>query len=38
MPHTTDSRRAVRIWGDSAMIGLLGRSRAARMPVEPDEV
>ena len=37
-PQTSDSRRAVATTGDMAMIGVCGRSRAARMAVVPEAV
>ena len=37
-PQTMESRLTVESLGERAMMGLLGRSRLARMPVEPDEV
>jgi hypothetical protein len=35
VPQTIDMRRAVFKFGDNAMIGTVGRSRAARRPVVP---
>ena len=37
-PHTMASRLAVSRTGESAMTGTDGRSRQARMPVEPEDV
>jgi hypothetical protein len=37
-PHTTDSLRPVAMFGVIATTGGLGRSRATRTAVEPDEV
>ena len=37
-PQTSDRRRAVATTGDRARIGVLGRSREARMAVVPEAV